>query len=452
MYTILLSGGSGKRLWPLSNDLRSKQYIRLISKEDDETERCSMVQRVWSQLEKCGLSQNSIITASTGQVEIIKSQLGDVNIAVEPDRRDTFPAVALSCAYVKSKLGATDDDFICILPVDPYTESSYFETVKTLEEVLNKTGADVALMGAVPSCPSSKYGYIVPSTITDTHITVESFKEKPTKEQAEELIKQGAIWNCGVFCFKIGKVLGYVEKYGVSCDYDEMFANYDKLPKISFDYEVLEKADKLVAVTFNGYWKDLGTWNSLAEQMSTETIGNVILHESCKNTHVVNELNTPIIAMGMKDVIIAVSFDGIFISDKNKCSFIKECTEMLDVKPMYEERRWGTIKTIDMSEKNEILTLTRKVLIFKGMSSSYHYHEKRDEVWTVLRGRGELILDGVKTEVATGCAIRIPSGAKHAIKAIEEIEFMEIHIGKIIGNDDINRITFDWDKISKNIF
>ena len=452
MYTILLSGGSGKRLWPLSNDLRSKQYIRLISKEENKTERCSMVQRVWSQLEKSGLSQNSIITASTGQVEIIKSQLGDVNIAIEPDRRVTFPAVALSCAYVKSKLGAKDDDVICILPVDPYTEGSYFETVKNLEEVLNKTGADIALMGAVPTHPSSKYGYIIPNSITDTHIEVKSFKEKPTKQQAEELIKQGAIWNCGVFCFKIGLVLECVEKYGVSCDYDEMFASYDKLPKISFDYEVLEKANKLVAVTFNGYWKDLGTWNSLAEQMSERTIGNVILHESCENTNIINELDTPVIAMGIKDVIIAASFDGIFISDKNQSSQIKECTERLEVKPMYEERRWGTIKTIDKSEKNGTFTLTRKVLIFKGMSSSYHFHEKRDEVWTVLRGRGELIIDGVRAEVSTGCAVRIPSGAKHAIKATEEIEFMEIHIGQVIGNDDINRITFDWDKIKQNIF
>jgi mannose-1-phosphate guanylyltransferase len=342
-----------------------------------------------------------------------------------------------------------DDDVICILPVDPYTESSYFDTVKSLEKLLIDTNADIALMGAVPTYASSKYGYIVPETIGD-YIKVKTFKEKPNEVEAEELIRAGAVWNCGVFCFKIGKVLESIKKYGISTDYDELYKNYDKLPKISFDYEVLEKADNLVAASFSGYWKDLGTWNTLAEQMSSNIVGNVVLDNGCDNTHVINELDIPVVAMGTNDLIIVASFDGILVANKHESSYIKDITKDINLKPMYEERRWGTLKTIDISQSEDGFVLSRKILMFAGMSSSYHYHTERDESITVLRGRGELIVEGIKMTVSQGTTITIPRGKKHAFKANENLEFIEIHIGKKIGDEDINRVTFNWNEIENS--
>ncbi|MBR1752674.1 MAG: cupin domain-containing protein [Ruminococcus sp.] len=445
MYTVLLSGGSGKRLWPLSNSLRSKQYIKLLNKEGSD-EQCSMVQRVWSQLENAGLADKSIICASKAQVEILHSQLGEINIAVEPARRDTFPAVALSCAYLKSRMGASEDDTVCIIPVDPFTEQLYFETLKKLPNVLDRSNAEVTLMGAKPDYPSSKFGYIVPRESKGDYIEVDSFTEKPDKETAKALIEKGAVWNCGVFCLKIGDILKRCENYGISSDYNEMYHNYDKLPKISFDYEVLEKADRLSAVAFDGMWKDLGTWNSLTEEMHSHAIGRAKIDE-CENTHVINELDLPVVTMGTKDIVVVASFDGILISDKNSSTRIKDVVAKLDATPRYEERRWGTIKVIDVTEKDGVFNTTRKIKLFAGMNSSYHYHNSRDEVWTVLQGEAELIINGIKQLMGAGQVVRIPAGTKHAVKAITDIEFIEIQFGRSIADDDLNRLTLNWNEI-----
>lgn len=447
MYTVLLSGGSGKRLWPLSNDLRSKQYLKLTTKELPPHEPCSMVQRVWSQLESAGLSGNSLVCASSGQVEIIRSQLGSVPVAVEPDRRDTFPAIALSCAYIKSELGGQDNDIICILPVDPYTEAGYFHTVSLLETALTQSGADIALMGAVPTEPSSKYGYILPGSRANGYIDVKGFHEKPNTEKAESLIQNGALWNCGVFCFRLGSVLKRARTYGVSEDYAGMYSQYDRLPKISFDYEVLEKAKNLVMLPFDGMWTDLGTWDALAGQMQSPTLGRAYLH-GCDNTHAINEQDIPLIAMGTKDVVIVAAWDGILVADAAHADYVKDVTKTMPFKPMYEERRWGTIKTLDIADTADGFVLTRKILMFAGCSSSYHFHHEREEAVTVLRGRGEVRVEGVSTIISQGTTITIPRGKRHGFRAFEDLEFMEIHIGRTIGDEDINRLTFDWREIA----
>ncbi|BCJ93394.1 mannose-1-phosphate guanylyltransferase [Anaerocolumna cellulosilytica] len=450
MYTVLLSGGSGKRLWPLSNDLRSKQYIKVINNENCEEQPTSMIQRVWKQLTKAGLSNNCIITASKGQVEIIKSQLGDeIKIAIEPERRNTFPAVALSCSYLKTVLHADENDTVVILPVDPYTDDSYFAKLKEMESILLNSDADIALIGAKPIEPSSKYGYIMPevSGNESDYIKVKGFREKPTKEGASELIKKGALWNCGVFCFKIKTILDKVKSYGLSDDYYQLYNNYSELPKISFDYEVLEKADNIIAAEFTGTWKDIGTWNALTEQMYNNTIGNVVLHESCENTSIINELKMPIVAIGTKDVVISASVDGILISDKQQSTRIKDCVDNFTYPPMYEERRWGTITVLDTSVRDGIYTSTRKIKIFENMSSSYHYHNDRDEVWTILIGNAEVIINGIKQLYSAGDVIRFPAGTKHAVKSLNGIEFLEVQIGHTFADVDINRITFNWDEI-----
>lgn len=451
MYIVLLSGGSGKRLWPLSNDSRSKQYIKCIGFEKTPEKKCSMIQRVWQQLADSDLQKNCIITASAGQIEIIKSQLGEVDIAIEPDRRDTYPAVALSCAYIKSMKGASYDDVVCILPVDPYTDSSYFDSVKQLERALLSTDAEIVLMGAVPQEANSKYGYIIPKCESvDGYIKVREFREKPSVSEAEKLISEGALWNCGIFCFRLGYVLDSLKQYGVTPAYEAVYQNYDRLPKISFDYEILEKARSLTVVPFQGLWKDLGTWETLTKQMNDGKIGNVAMDTYCRNTHVINELDIPIVTMGAENLIVVASFDGVLVADKKKSDNIKEIMKKFTLHPRYEERRWGTLKTLDISENGNYFTLFRKILMFSGMNSSYHYHMERSESCTVLRGEGELILDGVKRSIYQGCTWTVECGQKHGIKSIENLEYMEIHMGTQIGDEDIHRITFNWEEMQSS--
>ncbi|MBE6727807.1 MAG: cupin domain-containing protein [Ruminococcaceae bacterium] len=443
MYTVLLSGGSGKRLWPLSNDLRSKQYIKIFDEAEQGNEQISMVQRVVGQLKDSGIDKNLFICAGNSQLEIIHSQLGDIGVAVEPERRDTFPAVAISCAYALSYCGATEQDCMVILPVDPYTDEGYFKTLGELEGCLCESGADIALMGVVPDCPSTKYGYIVPNENAGRYSSVLEFREKPDEETAKQLISRNAVFNCGVFCFKISLICDILRNMGLKADYDYLYANYEKLPKISFDYQVLEKCDNMIVVPFMGMWKDLGTWNALADEMQRETIGNAIV-EQCDNTRVINELDIPIVANGLENIVIAASADGILVTEKTKSENIKNTVSRLDIPPMYEERRWGTLKTVDRGETN----LTRHVKMFAGMVSSYHYHEKRNEVWVFLKGTGEMILGNMKMSVSAGMSLTIPQGANHIIKAVTELEFLEVHIGEPNTND-IHRLSFDWDEVEK---
>lgn len=446
MYYVLLSGGSGKRLWPLSNDARPKQYLKVVNKENNSMEHCSMLQRVWEQLGEAGIAGQAVITAGSEQVELIKSQVKEARIAVEPGRRDTFAAVLLSCSWLL-KHGASREDYAAIMPVDPYTEGSYFETVKKLEAIMRESGAEVGLMGAAPSYPATKYGYILPGARKGGWFEVRGFAEKPDEEKAEALLKEGALWNCGVFCVKIGDILERTKKYGVSEEYDALCAAYESLPKISFDYEVLEKADHLAAVEFDGYWKDLGTWDALADQMSTDTIGNVVLDDTCENTQVINELKMPVAVMGTRDLVVVAAQDGILVADKSQTANVKAIASAFDARPMFEERRWGTLETLDDTESQGQTTLTRKICIYDGMTSSYHYHEHRDEIWTVLRGTGELILEGTKIPLSQGKAVCIRKNQRHAVKAFHDFEYIEIHVGTSSGNEDINRITFHWDEI-----
>ncbi len=441
MYTVLLSGGSGKRLWPLSNDLRSKQYIKIF--EDGNGKRLSMVQRVIGQLNDTGIKDNLFICAGNSQLEIIRSQLGDIGVAVEPERRDTFPAVVISCAYALSKLGAKKDDCITVLPVDPYTQDAYFNTVKTLEEKLRQSQADIALMGAVPDRPSSKFGYIVPDKVYDGYFSVGGFKEKPDKETADKLIKSGALYNCGVFCFRLGYIADMVEKAGLTCDYDYIYDNYTELPKTSFDYKVLERCKKMIAVPFEGMWKDLGTWNTFSSEMQTDTIGYAI-EDNCKNVKIINELDIPVITSGIDGQIVVASADGILVTSKESSEKLKETVGKIKLAPMYEERRWGTLKTVDRSDNS----ITRRVKMFNGMNSSLHYHNKRDEIWVFLSGSGEMILDNERFSVCAGDTVKIPRGVNHMIKADEELEFLEVHIGKS-ERTDINRLSFDWKQTVK---
>ncbi|WP_040207171.1 sugar phosphate nucleotidyltransferase [Neobacillus jeddahensis] len=448
MKLVLLSGGSGKRLWPLSNDTRSKQFLRVL--ESKNIEKQSMVQRVWGQLETVGLSGSSVIATSKMQRDMIHNQIGmDVPLIIEPERRDTFPAIALAASYLFSCQNVSEDEVVVVLPVDPYVDDNFFEKVKELEKVLLESNADLALVGVKPTYPSSKYGYIVPKEAVegDQYFTVNHFTEKPSEEKAQTLIDLHALWNCGVFAFKLKYLIDILVEKDLPLDYEQLSSQYTKLPKISFDYEVVEKANHIVALPYEGYWKDLGTWNTLTEEMATSQIGKGVLSDSV-NTHLINELDIPVTVLGLKDIVVAASPDGILVSDKASSPKIKELIGGFEQPPMYEERIWGWSRVLDYAkyeDGNEMVT--KRICIHEGKNSSYHYHNLRDEVWTIVRGEGELALDDYITRVKAGDIVHLPAGKKHGIKAFSELEFVEIQTGVGISDEDFTRLYFEWDDV-----
>ena len=430
MNIVLLSGGSGKRLWPLSNDIRAKQFIKIFKKEDGEYE--SMVQRMYRGLKNVDSSVKITIATSNTQIASIHNQLGDqVEISNEPFRRDTFPAIALAANYLYDVEKVGLDEGVVICPVDPYVEDDYFEALIKLGELAEKGDANLSLLGMEPTSPSEKFGYIIP-TSKDQVSGVSSFKEKPTADVAQKYINQGALWNGGVFAFKLGYLIDKAHEYIDYIDYDDMFSRYETLEKISFDYAVVEKEKSIQVMRFSGEWRDLGTWNTLVTAMPEKTIGNVVMDDTCEDTHVLSELDIPIIAMGLKNVVVAASVEGILVADKEQSSYMKPLVDGLAGDVKYAEKSWGEYKVIDSSEDS----MTIKVTLRAGNKMNYHSHEHRDEIWNVVSGRGTVIVDGMRQTVSSGQVITIQAGCRHTVIADTDIQLLEVQIGKHISVND----------------
>lgn len=444
MNIILLSGGSGKRLWPLSNEVRSKQFLKILKTSDGTHE--SMVQRMYRMIMDVDDNAKVTIATSENQTPSIRSQLGDeVSISVEPYRRDTFPAIALATAYLHDKLKVEIDEAVVVCPVDPYVEEDYFRMLAELSFKAEEGKSNLVLMGIEPTYPSAKYGYIIPETSDDSS-KVSRFKEKPIKEEAEELIKYGALWNGGVFAYKLSYVLDRAEELLGKSSYECLYKTYYSLPKISFDYAVVEKEDSIQVLRFKGSWKDLGTWNTFTEAMSDEFAGNAVAAE-CKNTHIVNELQVPLVALGVKDLAIAATPDGILVSDKHMSSYLKEY--VTEQRPMTEKRLWGEYEVLDYrTGENKHNSLTKHLKVLAGHYISYQKHNHRSETWVVVEGEGEVVLDGKTKSVRRGDTIVIPQGYKHALRAEKDIHIIEVQVGDELVEEDIERFEYYWNSQS----
>lgn len=437
MNVILLSGGSGKRLWPLSNDIRSKQFIKIFKNENGEYE--SMLERMYKNIKK--INKESVVTVATSsmQLSIIQNQIGnDVGISIEPCRKDTFPAIALATAYLHDVKKVSEDDSVVVCPVDPYVEEDYFRALEKLSDLAKNSNTNLSLMGITPTYPSEKYGYIIPNSKDDIS-KVEMFKEKPTEEKAREYIEKGALWNGGIFAYKLKYVLDVAHKLIDFKDYKDLYNKYETLEKISFDYAVVEKEQDIQVMRFNGQWKDLGTWNTLTESIDETILGKGIKDDTCENTHIINELNIPILCMGLKDAVVAASPEGILVADKHQSSYMKPYVEKISGQIMFAEKSWGIYQVIDIQEES----LTVLVKLNPNHRMKYHSHNYRDEVWTVVSGKGRVIIDGMEKEVKPGDVVEIPKEIKHTIIAETELKVIEVQLGKNINVND--KEVFDLD-------
>ena len=392
-----------------------------------------MVQRVYRQIKTIDSDATVTIATSKSQVSAIHNQLGmDVGVSVEPCRRDTFPAIALATAYLHDVQGISLDEAVVVCPVDPYVNDDYFEALKKLWELAQNDTANLVLMGIDPTYPSEKYGYIMPVD-KEKVSKVSEFKEKPDAVKAQEYINAGGLWNGGVFAYKLGYVLERAHELINFTDYQDLFAKYDTLKKISFDYAVVEHEENIAVLRFAGEWKDLGTWNTLTEAMEEPIVGDARLNDACENVHVINELGVPILVMGGKDMVVSASPEGILVSDKEQSSYIKPFVDAIDQQVMFAEKSWGSYHVLDIEEDS----LTVKVTLNPGHKMNYHSHERRDEVWTVISGEGETIVDGMEQPVKAGDVITMAAGCKHTVIAgASGLQLVEVQLGTDISVSD----------------
>ncbi len=227
---------------------------------------------------------------------------------------------------------------------------------------------------------------------------MKTFKEKPDAETAEKYIAQGALWNGGVFAYKLRYVLDSAHELIDFTDHKDLFDKYETLNKISFDYAVVENESKIQVMRFAGQWKDMGTWNTLTEAMEEPSIGKAMLNDTCENVHVLNELDVPVLCMGLKDVVVSASPEGILVSDKEQSSYIKPYVDKIDQQIMFAESP-GQLPRAGRGGREPD---------HQDHAEPRPPHElpqpctNRDEVWTVISGTGYAIVDGVRRHRAGG--------------------------------------------------
>lgn len=447
MKIVLLSGNSGWRLWPLSNEARSKQFLKLL--QNDENERESMIQRIYRQVSKACRGAQIYVVTGQSQVDSVQSQLeNQVKVIVEPERRGTFPAAAAAAAYFYFEEKINPEETVLLMPVDTFADEIYFEKLGTLQSLVLESPETIFMMGIKPTYPSAKYGYLVPESqsLEQPYFPLKKYEENPTEEKAERLMKEGALWNSGAFACQLKVILNMMKQYGEVENYGQFIQKFSKFPKGSFDHEILKNNLKLALVPYKDYWKDLGTWNTLTEEMSERNIGFAVQGEDCQNTHVINELSIPVLTLGTKNLVVAASPDGILVSDKHRSSYMQPYVQNLENRPMYEERRWGEYKVLDYNQyEDKSKSLTKHLTIHAGKSISYQKHHLRDEIWTIVDGEGELLLDGQVKKVHRGDVAYIVKGQLHALRAVTDLQFIEVQIGLELAEDDIERFDWKWE-------
>ncbi len=425
MQIILLSGGSGQRLWPLSNDVRSKQFLKIFKDEE------CMLQRVLKQIRRACEGVSITIAAAKKQEPLFKKYLGEnFELSTEPCRRNTFPAIVLAAAYLHDVKKIAVDETVIVCPVDPYVDDDFFAQFSLLAAQI-ADDAPLVLMGIEPTYPSEKYGYIIPQTKEEVS-RVKMFREKPSLVDAQKFIEAGALWNGGVFAFKLGYVLDKSRKLLGMSSHAALIKNYAELPNISFDYAVVEHEKNIKVVRYIGEWKDIGTWNTLTEVLEQNFIGQVQSDITCENVHVINNSDVPIICMGLKNAVVVAGAEGILVSDKAASSYIKPFVECLDRQVRFAEKSWGSFKIIDVENGS----LTVKVTLNRGSRMRYHSHERRDEVWNFIEGTGRIIIDGEEKVVRAGDVIKIPRGVKHTVLADALLKIIEVQLGEDITVED----------------
>ena len=347
MHIVLLSGGSGKRLWPLSNDVRSKQFIKMFHGSDGELE--SMVQRVYRQIKTADPEADITIATSRKQVSAIHNQLGNlVSVCVEPTRRDTFPAIALAASYLQDVKQTDREEPVIICPVDPYVDNSYFDCFHELEKMVREGSYGLNLMGVEPTYPSEKYGYIIPENAQ--HISrVDAFKEKPDLETARRYIqKNNFFWNAGIFVWNVNTVVNALRVYqpAISKVFERLLPyyytdkeqeminqNFPLCENISVDYAIMEKADEIFVLPASFGWSDLGTWGSLHENLPKDAHNNTQIGENIK----LYETRNCVIHTTQEKRVVVQGLDGYIVAEKNNTLLICRLSEEQRIKEFSAE-------------------------------------------------------------------------------------------------------------------
>lgn len=447
MYGIILAGGSGSRLWPLSRELYPKQLLNLNSDK-------SLLQSTFERLNSFLPADKILSVTNTKHASNVKMQVDKKSIVLsEPISKNTAPAIAISVKYLMQKTNS--DPIVVVMPSDLLIEDCEKFTEAVNMAVLKAQQGMIVTFGVKPLYPETGFGYIK----IDDNGKVLNFVEKPDRVFAEKYLEEGNYyWNSGIFMFKASVILDELKKWAPdivdvidSIDFTSSdnvpFTEFEKMPNISIDYAVMEKSDRIGFVELKSDWKDLGSWESIYDVSKKDSNGNVfvghVLDKDSKNS-LVYASSKLVATIGLEDTVIVETEDAILACKKECAQEVKEVYEILkqqhdDTQMVHKTvyRPWGFYTVIAAGKGFQ----TKIIHVNPGQKLSVQSHNHRSEHWVVLSGTAKVVLESKDYILSPGHSIDIPVKAIHSLQNPfnEDVEIIEVQKGDILSEDDIIR-------------
>lgn len=457
MKTLILAGGKGTRLWPLSRELMPKQFIRMF---DEYSLFQKTVQRAlaFSKPDEIFVVTNDMYRFRVlDDLRELGLELPENNILLEPRGKNTLPAIFWGIKRIKEAFG---DSVVAVLPSDHLIDANenYVKAFRNAEKLARDY---LVTFGIKPTRPHTGYGYIKPGEKLEGGYLVAEFKEKPDLETAKRYVENGYYWNSGMFMFNTGVFTEEVKRHapGVYEAFEKAESvekAYELVPEVSVDYGVMEKTDRAAVVPLNVYWNDLGSFDAIYEVMEKDESGNAVKVGGRKGYHIgVNSRNNLVMTsrltatVGVEDLIIIDTDDALLVAHRGEGQRVKEVykrlKEMNDERVMVHRtayRPWGSYTVLEEGDRYKIKRLT--VLPGKKLSLQMHYH--RSEHWVVVRGTAKVRVGEKEILLRPGESTFIPAGVVHRLENPGKVvlEVIETQIGEYLDEDDIVRFEDDF--------
>ena len=451
MKIVILAGGGGTRLFPLSRECYPKQFLHVIG---DKSLLAQTAERFLGLVN----AEDIIVVTNEKYIFHVKAELKSINaekahIIMEPTGRNTAPAIALAQVYCKDKLKCTEDEVLFISPSDHLIKpvDDFQRLIKQAENTAKQ--GNIVTLGIKPTKPETGYGYIEAAKDKEnTAVKVISFKEKPDFKTAEKYIKAGNyFWNSGMFMFSIKTMQDEFTKFTpeimeiIKNDYDYTKNNFSQMPNISIDYAVAEKSQKMMMMPMQDiYWNDIGSFDAIAEVLSDENnnafIGDT-LTENCTDTMIIGE-DRLIAGIDLDNLVIVDTPDVLLVTKKGQSQKVKDVVTKLKSENRKEAkenvtmyRSWGKYTLLTEGKDYRV----RKVEMNPNASLTMQMHYHRSEHWTVISGTGKITVNDKESIFTENQSTYIPMGVKHKLENPGKIPLViiEVQSGKYINDDDI---------------
>lgn len=471
---VILSGGSGSRLWPMSRELNPKQFLPLCGDK-------SMLQETMTRLEEVEDLAAPVVVCNEEHRFLVAQQMKDIGVDVdkiilEPVGRNTAPAICAAAEYLQGKTGAQDDVMLILAADHVIQDTAVFHQVIASGRRVAEQG-QLVTFGIVPNKAETGYGYIRRAESysgVESAYKVAQFVEKPDLDTARKYYESGEYyWNSGMFMFKASAILQELE--GLSTDIyqavkkavakgarDMDFCRLDSnsftaSPSDSIDYAVMEKTDKAVVLSLDAKWNDVGAWSALWEVNAHDQDGNVfhgdVLKHDVTNSYVHAD-DRMIAVIGMDSCIVIETADAVLVADKERSQDVKEIVNQLKASGREEAllhqrvyRPWGSYETLEETERFKV----KRIIVNPGAKLSLQMHHHRAEHWVVVKGTAKIVCGDKEFVMTEDQSNYIPLGTQHRLEnpGVIPLEIIEIQTGSYLGEDDIVRFDDTYGRVEK---